>query len=57
MGKYKDKELIVDYIVEGTVKELFFDEGYFAICEADGFSLRRDYKKYNVVCTKKICVL
>lgn len=43
-----------NYIIEGTVTELSFDEGYFTVCGSEGFLIKRDGKKYNVLCPEKM---
>lgn len=45
---------MANYIIEGTISELSFDEGYFTICGSEDFSLKYDDKKYNVLCPEKI---
>ena len=43
-----------NYIIEGTITELSFDEGYFTVCGSEGFAIKRDDKKYNVLCPEKM---
>ena len=42
----------MDYIIEGTISELSFDEGYFTICGSEGFAIKKDDKKFNLFCLK-----
>ena len=43
----------MNYIIEGTITELSFDEGYFTICGSEGFMLKQGEKKYNVLCSEE----
>ena len=46
------EKIMTNYIIEGTISELSFDESYFTICGAEGFSIKQNDKKYNVLCPK-----
>ena len=45
---------MADYIIEGTVSELSLDENYFTLCGSEGFSFKRNDKKYNILCPKNM---
>ena len=44
---------MANYIIEGTITEFSFDESYFTICGSEGFSIKREDKKYNVFCLEE----
>ncbi len=47
---------MANYIIEGTISELKVEgnECTFKICGAEGFSIKRGDKKYNVLCPEKM---
>lgn len=45
---------MVNYIIEGTVSELSLDENYFTLCGSEGFSFKKNDKKYNILCPKNM---
>ncbi len=42
----------MDYVIEGTISELSFDENYFSLSGTEGYALKHGDKKYNVLCPK-----
>lgn len=40
------------YVIEGKITELSLDESYFTLCGSEGFSFKRNDKKYNILCPK-----